>query len=88
MVIKTIADVVGKEHPVDLTTYDLVILVTVLQVWFMSEHCLTSLHSLTQTHFLQNVIGISVVGSDYDQLKRYNLAEIYAPTPKPKPAEN
>ncbi|KAJ5601653.1 THUMP domain protein [Penicillium lagena] len=66
VVIKTIADVVGKEHPVDLTNYDLVILVTVLQ----------------------NVIGMSVVGSDYDQLKRYNLAEIYAPTPKPKSGES
>lgn len=33
----------------------------------------------------QNVIGMSVVGSDYDQLKRYNLAEIYDPAPA-KPA--
>ncbi len=30
----------------------------------------------------QNVCGMSVVGSDYDLLKRYNLAEIYDPTPK------
>ncbi|KAJ5902785.1 THUMP domain protein [Penicillium taxi] len=60
-VIKTIADVVGPEHPVDLKNYDLMILVTVVQ----------------------NVIGMSVVGSDYDKLKRYNLAEIYDPSPKP-----
>lgn len=26
---------------------------------------------------------MSVVGSDYEELKRYNLAEIYNPTPKP-----
>ncbi|PKY08097.1 THUMP domain protein [Aspergillus campestris IBT 28561] len=68
-VIKTIADVVGKEHPVDLTNPDLVILVDVIQ----------------------NVVGMSVAGSDYDKLKRYNLAELYNPTPKPdeqKPAES
>ena len=31
---------------------------------------------------MQNVLGMSVVGSDYDELKQYNLAEIYDPTPK------
>ncbi|KAL1991393.1 hypothetical protein VTN49DRAFT_5385 [Thermomyces lanuginosus] len=31
---------------------------------------------------IQNVIGMSVVGSDYDDLKRYNLAELYRPAPK------
>ncbi|TKA65248.1 hypothetical protein B0A49_08551 [Cryomyces minteri] len=29
-----------------------------------------------------NICGISVVGSDFDKLKRYNLAEIYHPSPK------
>ncbi|CRG85930.1 Cytoplasmic dynein 2 heavy chain 1 [Talaromyces islandicus] len=28
---------------------------------------------------IQNIIGMSVVGSDYDKLKRFNLAEIYSP---------
>ncbi|KKZ62496.1 hypothetical protein EMCG_03109 [[Emmonsia] crescens] len=28
---------------------------------------------------------MSVVGPDYDDLKRYNLSEIYYPTPKPAP---
>ncbi|GAQ04361.1 uncharacterized protein C25H2.10c [Aspergillus lentulus] len=65
-VIKTIADVVGPEHPVDLKNYDLIILV----------------------HLIQNVVGISVAGSDYDKLKRYNLAELYTPTPKPQAPEN
>ncbi|PYH93277.1 hypothetical protein BO71DRAFT_399847 [Aspergillus ellipticus CBS 707.79] len=72
IVIKTVADVVGPEHPVDLKNYDLIILVTVIQ----------------------NIIGMSVAGSDYDSLKRYNLAELYNPAPAPeattepaKPAE-
>ncbi|KUL90415.1 hypothetical protein ZTR_00117 [Talaromyces verruculosus] len=30
----------------------------------------------------QNVIGMSVVGSDYEELKRFNLMEIYSPTQK------
>lgn len=30
----------------------------------------------------RNVLGMSVVGSDYERLKRYNLSEIYAPTSK------
>ncbi|GES58457.1 THUMP domain protein [Aspergillus terreus] len=35
----------------------------------------------------QNVIGMSVVGSDYDKLKRYNLAELYKPATGSKPSE-
>ncbi|PGG99479.1 tRNA acetyltransferase TAN1 [Blastomyces parvus] len=34
---------------------------------------------------VQNICGMSVVGPDYDELKRYNLSEIYDPTPKPGP---
>lgn len=30
---------------------------------------------------------MSVVGSDYEQLKRFNLAEIFDPTPKVKTEE-
>jgi tRNA acetyltransferase TAN1 len=30
----------------------------------------------------QNLMGMSVVESDYDKLKRYNLAEIYDPSPR------
>lgn len=29
----------------------------------------------------RNVLGMSVVGHDFEELKRYNLAEIYEPTP-------
>ncbi|CEJ56333.1 hypothetical protein PMG11_02541 [Penicillium brasilianum] len=64
-IIKTVADIVGKEHPVNLKNYDKMILVDVCQ----------------------NIIGMSVVDSDYDQLKRFNLAEIYDPAPKPEAKE-
>jgi tRNA acetyltransferase TAN1 len=60
--IKTVADAVGKEHSVDLTNYDLLILVDVYR----------------------NVCGMSVVGNDYEKLKKYNLSEIYQPTLKPE----
>ncbi|CAI7635705.1 unnamed protein product [Penicillium glandicola] len=60
IIIKVVADAVGPEHPVNLTNYDLMILVDVAQ----------------------NVIGMSVVQGDYDKLKRFNLAEIYDPSPK------
>ncbi|RMJ23341.1 THUMP domain protein [Aspergillus sp. HF37] len=35
---------------------------------------------------IQNVIGITVLGSDYDQLKRFNLAELYKPASEPQAA--
>lgn len=31
----------------------------------------------------KNICGVSVVGNEYEQLKRYNLAEIYEPTARP-----
>jgi tRNA acetyltransferase TAN1 len=39
------------------------------------------------TDLSQNVIGMSVVQGDYDKLKRFNLAEIYDPSPKAEPAD-
>ncbi|CAG8023041.1 unnamed protein product [Penicillium salamii] len=63
IVIKTVADAVGPEHPVNLKNYDYMILVDIAH----------------------NVIGMSVVGSDYDKLRRFNLAEIYNPSPKGGP---
>lgn len=82
-IIKTVADVVGPEHPVDLKNYDLMILVDVVQVSLARES--PSVHGNTRC---QNVIGMSVVGSDYDKLKRFNLAELYDPTPKPTQPQN
>ena len=81
-VIKTVADIVGPEHPVDLKNYDLIILVTVVQV-SLHLSC-RSIRNWTSLMPMQNVIGMSVLGSDYDQLKRFNLAELYSPTPKPQ----
>ncbi len=31
----------------------------------------------------QNICGMSVVSGDYDSLRKYNVAEIWHPTPKP-----
>lgn len=83
LIIKTVADVVGPEHPVDLKDYDVVILVDVVQV---SYHFVQDKHLSDWANHYQNVIGMSVVGSDYDKLKRFNLAEIYDPAPKPQPS--
>ncbi|KAI5304410.1 hypothetical protein KEM56_006529 [Ascosphaera pollenicola] len=33
---------------------------------------------------MRNICAMSVVGKDYDEMKKYNLAEIYNPTPKPQ----
>ncbi|KAL3475031.1 hypothetical protein BJX99DRAFT_247809 [Aspergillus californicus] len=62
VIIKTVADVVGPEHPVNLKNYDLIILVDVVQ----------------------NIVSMSVAGSDYDKLKRFNLAELYNPGSEPQ----
>ncbi|KAG7006146.1 hypothetical protein G7Y79_00016g041310 [Physcia stellaris] len=61
-VIKQVADAVGTRHSVDLTNYDLLIIVDIYR----------------------NILGMSVVASDFEKLKRFNLAEIYSPTPKPE----
>ena len=34
---------------------------------------------------MQSICGISVVPNDYETLKRYNLAEIFEPSPKEQP---
>ncbi|KFY72716.1 hypothetical protein V498_10082 [Pseudogymnoascus sp. VKM F-4517 (FW-2822)] len=44
---------------------------------------LTNPDKVILVELYQNVSGISVVGSDWETLKRYNLNEIYLPTPKP-----
>lgn len=44
-VIKTVADIVGPEHSVDLKNYDLIILVDVIQVRFSLQRFLTRLSS-------------------------------------------
>lgn len=94
-IIKQIAAAVGTGHKVDLTGYDLLVLVEVYKVGhpphlflyveaprtrFVSPFCIADLGPVD----MQNVCGMSVVSCDYDKLKRYNLAEIYEPTPKPQ----
>lgn len=81
VIIKVVADAVGPEHPVNLKNYDLMILVDVAHVSTKNE---TSTGSYTDLS--QNIIGMSVVQGDYDKLKRFNLAEIYDPSPKEEPA--
>ena len=34
------------------------------------------------TNILQNICGVSVVDGDFEKLKRFNLAEIFEPTPR------
>nr|KMM73121.1 hypothetical protein CPAG_09410 [Coccidioides posadasii RMSCC 3488] len=41
--------------------------------------------ALILVDIIQNICGMSVVGGDYEKLKRYNLAEIYSATPRPQP---
>lgn len=43
-------------------------------------------HTKSLADSSQNVVGMSVVQGDYDKLKRFNLAEIYDPSPKEEPA--
>lgn len=92
VVIKTIADVVGPEHPVDLKNYDLIILVDIVQVRLLElltqpkkekRRKKTKKHQARLTG-TQNLISMSVAGSDYDKLKRFNLAELYNPDPAPR----
>ncbi|KAK2809870.1 hypothetical protein FQN50_003511 [Emmonsiellopsis sp. PD_5] len=45
---------------------------------------LKNFDALILVDVVQNICGMSVVGRDYEELKRYNLSEIYEPTPKPK----
>ncbi|KAF2241975.1 THUMP domain-containing protein [Trematosphaeria pertusa] len=54
-VIKRVAAAVGPGHKVDLSGYDLLILVEIYK----------------------NILGMSVVGSDFEKLKRYNIAELH-----------
>jgi tRNA acetyltransferase TAN1 len=36
---------------------------------------------------LQNICGVSVVDHRFEELKRYNIAEIFDPTPKEEAAK-
>jgi tRNA acetyltransferase TAN1 len=84
-VIKTVASIVGPGHKVDLHGYDLLIIVEIYKVLRKSLiGPLTSL--LTSPDVQQNVVGMSVVGPDFEKLKRFNLEELRAPPSQEKPA--
>ena len=84
--IKRVADLVGKPHTVDLKRYDRLILVDVYRVSTGAIQLVAVIQASRRnlTCVVQNIMGMSIVGSDYEDLKRYNIAEIYEPTP-PKP---
>jgi len=48
---------------------------------------LKSYDLLILVEIYKNICGISVVGSDFDKLKKFNLDEIFEPTPRPAPAQ-
>lgn len=73
-IIKRVADLVGEPHTVDLKEYDQMIVVDVYRVGVESYLFVFAAHSR------QNILGMSIVGSDFEKLKRFNVAEIYEPT--------
>ena len=79
-VIKQVANAVGGRHSVDLINYDLCILIDIYKVRFTPDvfpgENLRHLR-VANVREKQNICGMSVVGNDYEKLKRYNLAEIY-----------
>jgi tRNA acetyltransferase TAN1 len=80
---------VDDMHKVNLTSPDRVIIVEIYQVRLglmgvpAMGRC-TDIISRLLTHVSQTVCGMSVVGGDWEELKRFNLAELYQPT-KPPP---
>lgn len=76
--IKQVASIVGPGHQVDLKNYELLIIVEVYQV---SLHAASAIQCQLMLN-LQNICGVSVVDTAFDELKRFNLAEIYDPTPR------
>lgn len=79
IVINQIAALINNErHKVNLKAPDKVILVDVYQVTLQKlepgPYLLLRVGLLTET---QNVCGMSVVDGDWEDLKRYNLSELY-----------
>jgi tRNA acetyltransferase TAN1 len=80
--INTIAAAVGPGHKVDLKGYDLLILVEIYKVryhtWRARFTCVRN-KTLAATHTQQNVLGMSVVGPEFEKLKRFNIEELRQP---------
>lgn len=70
----------GPGHKVDLHGYDLLIFVEIYKVQDAVRSCTPVIRRvssiLTDTDEIQNIIGMSVVGADFDKLKRYNIEEL------------
>ena len=97
VVIKQIASSIGDVHKVNLTKPDKVILVEIYQVCYYPQLSTfpkapksMSWHAVIRYTFVEplanswtkTVCGMSVVPGDWEELKRYNLAELYQPAPK------
>ena len=63
-VIQIVGSVIGRDHPVSLKDYDVLILVETVKV----RHLWSKL--------MQNITGISIV-RDFDKLKRFNVEQLY-----------
>lgn len=89
-IIKTLAGLVGQPHRVDLKNYDLLITVEIYKVGFASATASHRRRMLPHVEMLhcdadyqtQNICGVSVVDHRFEELKRYNISEIFDPTPK------
>ena len=75
-VIKSVAAAVGSGHIVDLTNPDVFILVDIYRVCLLFFAYRPNGQEGKGLTGEKNKLGIGVVGSDYEKLKRYNLAEI------------
>jgi tRNA acetyltransferase TAN1 len=79
-IIQKVASIVGPGHQVDLKNPDVYILV---EIYTVSQY--NHAFHVYNTQLVQSICGISVVPNDYEALKRYNLAEIFEPSPKEQP---
>jgi tRNA acetyltransferase TAN1 len=80
-IIKMVAGLVGQPHKVDLKNYDLLITIEIYQVCAYAGQYESKAGVLTTMAF-QNICGVSVVDHRFEELKRYNISEIFDPTPK------
>jgi hypothetical protein len=84
-IIKMVAGLVGQPHKVDLKNYDLLITIEIYQVcvlcWCTPTIGKASVCADNNVLF-QNICGVSVVDHRFEELKRYNISEIFDPTPK------
>ena len=77
--IKTVASLVGEGHHVDLVNYDLLIVIEINKVSIpLSPRNGVDVHADT----CQNICGVSVIDNSFEALKRFNLAEIFDPSPR------